>query len=126
MANLLWSISNKMAAKKKNKYKAIKSTYNGQVFHSKKEKDYAVKLDLLKKSFKEGDRVLEYKTQVKFPIKINDLLICTYILDFIVTYADGRIEYVDIKGYKKGVAYSMFRVKKKLTEAIYKIQILEK
>jgi hypothetical protein len=111
---------------KKNKYKAIKSEYNGQVFHSKKEKNYAVKLDMLKKSSKESERVLEYRTQVKFPVEVEGNKICTYILDFVITYVDGRVEYVDVKGYKKGTAYSMFRVKKKLVEAIYGITILEK
>jgi hypothetical protein len=110
----------------KNKYGAKKVEYNGQVFHSKKEKTYAVKLDLLKKSFKDDERVLEYKTQVPYPITVNGFKICTYILDFIVNYSNGRTEYVDVKGYKKGTAYSMFRIKKKLVEAIYGITILEK
>jgi hypothetical protein len=111
---------------KKNKYKAIKSTYNGQTFHSKKEKNYAVKLDLLKKSFRESERVLDYKTQVKFPVEVMGNKICTYILDFVVTYVDGRTEYVDVKGYKGGTAYSIFRIKKKLVEALYSITIIEK
>jgi hypothetical protein len=111
---------------KKNKYKAIKSEYNGQVFHSKKEKNYAVRLDLLKKSSKESERVLDYKTQVPFKVEVKEKKICTYILDFVVNYVDGRTEYVDVKGYKKGTAYSMFRVKKKLVEAIYGITIIEK
>lgn len=116
-----------MAAKKPySKYKAVKSTYNGIVFHSKKEKAYAVKLDILKKSFKESERVLEYQTQVKFPVVVNGFKICTYILDFAVTYMGGRIEYVDVKGMKSGPAYAMFRVKKKLVEALYGITILEK
>lgn len=115
-----------MIGKKQSKYRAIKSTYNGVVFHSKKEMGYAVKLDLLKKSTKESERVLNYQIQVPFPVVVNNFKICTYILDFVVNYSDGRTEHVDIKGYKKGVAYSYFRIKKKLVEALYKITILEK
>jgi hypothetical protein len=107
---------------KANKYRAIKSEYNGIVFASKKEKEYAVRLDICKKTSLLKERVIEYQTQVKYPIIVNNQKICTYILDFIVHYGDGRIEYVDVKGFITPV----YRIKKKLVEAIFKISILEK
>ncbi len=115
-----------MATKKPSKYKAIKSEYNGKIFDSKKEMRYAVTLDRLKNAIKPSERVLEYKTQVKYPVEVKGAKICTYILDFEVHYCDGRVEHVDIKGYRGGMAYSMFRIKKKLVEALYSIAILEK
>jgi hypothetical protein len=46
------------------------------------------------------------------------------VVDFIVTYSD-RVEYIDVKGYKKGCAYQMFRLKKKMVEAFHGIEIIE-
>lgn len=69
-----------------------------------------------------SERVLDYKTQVKYPIEVNGFKICTYILDFMVQYCDGRIEHVDVKGYITPI----YRIKKKLVEAMYGITIIEK
>jgi hypothetical protein len=113
-------------AKKPNKFHAKKTVFNGQTFDSKKEAAYAAKLEILKRSFKPSDKVIGYRTQVPFPVHLNGKLICTYKLDFLTTYADGRIEHVDVKGYKKGAAYQVFRIKKKLVEAQYNIEIIEK
>lgn len=52
---------------------------------------------------------------------MNGKKICKYIADFRVTYADGRIEVVDVKGVRTGV----YRLKKKLVEAQYGIIIIE-
>ena len=38
-----------------------------------------------------------------------------------MTYGDGRIEYVDVKGVKTDI----YRIKKKLVEALYSIKIKE-
>lgn len=111
---------------KTSKYRAIKTVYNGDKYDSKKEAAFAKTLDLLKESFKPQEKVLGYRRQVPFPIIVNEQNICTYILDFLITYTDGRIEYVDVKGYKKGIAYQHFKTKKKLVEALYNIQIIER
>lgn len=115
-----------MAKKPYNKFKAIKTVYNGEVYDSRKEAAYAKTLDMLRKSFKPSEKVLGYRRQVPFLVIVNEAKICTYILDFLITYVDGRVEHVDIKGYKKGAAYNVFRIKKKLVEALYSIAIIEK
>ena len=90
-------------------------TYKGVVYDSKLEKDYRCRLELLKKATTEKNRVIDIKEQVPFPIFINGIKVFTYLLDFEVTYADGRVEYVDIKGALTDV----YRLKKKSVEAYY-------
>ncbi len=96
-------------------------TWNGVVYDSKKEMSYAMSLDQLKWADKESERVVDIKSQVPYEIKINGIKICKYILDFEVTYADGRVEFVDAKGFLTPV----YRLKKKLMLAIHKIEIKE-
>ena len=105
-----------MKTGRKNKYNATKTVYNGVKYDSKKEAKYAQELDLL---LNYGE-VLKIERQVPFVIYINDKKICTYKLDFKVTY-DDRVEYVDVKGYKT----SIYRLKKKMVEAYYGIEIKE-
>ncbi len=109
-----------------NKYGAKKTMYDGFLYASIKEAGYAAKLDQLKKAKKADERVMGFRKQVPFPITVNNQKICTYILDFLITYSDGRIEHVDVKGYKKGQAYAMFRIKKKLIMAVFGIDIIER
>lgn len=103
-----------------NKYGVSKKedrTLNGKVYPSKLEMQYRQHLDLLLKS---GD-VIFIEEQTKFPCKVNGFKICTYLLDFKVTYKDGKIDYVDVKGK----ILPMYRLKKKLVEALYPIKITE-
>jgi len=111
---------------KKNKFNAKKTEYNGEVYDSKKEASYAHLLDILKRSKDPKDKVVSYRRQVPFVAVVNGKKICTYILDFIVWYADERLEHIDVKGMKSGSAYQMFRLKKKLIEALFSIEILER
>lgn len=105
-----------------NKFCAVRTEYNGAMFASKAEAWRAGEIDLLKKA---GEvRSVEY--QPKYECVVSGKKICTYIADFRLTYADGRVEVEDVKGLKRGSAYSVFRLKKKLTEALYGIEILEK
>ncbi|MFA7132899.1 MAG: DUF1064 domain-containing protein [Bacteroidales bacterium] len=106
---------------KSGKYKNKKTEYNGFLFDSKKEADYCCILDLLQKAIKDSDRVISYEKQVPFQIILNDKKICKYYADFKVVYGDGRIEIVDVKGFKTDI----YRLKKKLVEAQYGINIIE-
>lgn len=102
-------------SKKKNKFNAKKTEYNGDIYDSKKEADYARKLDL---------QGVKYDKQVRFDIIINGKKCGFYKLDFRVYYPD-RTEHIDIKGLRYGSAYQIFRLKKKIIEALYNIQIIE-
>lgn len=46
---------------------------------------------------------------------------CTYIADFRVTYADGRVEVIDVKGMKTEV----YKIKRKLMLFVHGIKIRE-
>lgn len=107
--------------KKGNKFKAQKTTYNGQIFDSKKEATRAYELNALLRQ----KEIASFERQIKFDITINGMKVCTYIADFRVVYPDGHVEIEDVKGYKKGSAYSVFRLKKKLMKATHGIDIIE-
>lgn len=49
---------------------------------------------------------------------------CKYIADFVYV-EDGVEKVVDVKGYKKGQAYAVFAIKRKLMKRIYGIEIIE-
>lgn len=108
----------------KSKYGNVRTAYNGTAFDSKKEARYASDLDLKKNARDPRDRVVSYETQAKFPFKHNDVLICVYKLDFLVTYADGHKEYIDVKSVatKKDKVY---RIKKKMMKAFFDIDVTE-
>jgi len=103
----------------KNKYNAIQKEYNGVMYHSTKEANYAQRLDLGIKA-----KVIEkWERQLTFKLNVNGILICKYILDFKVFYSDSTIRHIDVKGAKKGQAYNMFVIKQKLMKAIHNIDV---
>lgn len=103
------------------KYRNVQTEYNGIKFMSKKEAEYAMQLDFMRKATSPRDMVVEYECQVPFQIILNGKKICRYIADFRVKYADGREEIIDVKGVRTDV----YRLKKKLVEAQYGIVIIE-
>jgi len=44
-----------------------------------------------------------------------------YLVDFMIIYPDGKVEYIDVKGVKT----SVYIIKKKQVEALYPIKIIE-
>ena len=107
--------------KKSNKYQNAITEYNGAKYHSAKEAKYAEGLDWRLK----GKDIASWRKQVRMPVIVNGQKICDYILDFEITHNDGRKEYVDVKGYKQGLAYNHFKLKKKLIKAVHNIDIIE-
>lgn len=110
---------------KQNKLRAIRTEYKGFVYDSKKEAAHAMVLDSLSASKNDDMRVIKWERQLPYRFEVDGQLICKYILDFKVWYADGRIEHVDVKGMKKGNAYSMFRLKKKMMKIFHDIDVIE-
>ena len=85
------------------KYRATSCKYGGRTFHSRKEAEYAASLDMLKKA-RGKDRVTEWRGQVRVPLYgKNGTRICDYYCDFLVTFADGREEWHEVKGYETPV-----------------------
>jgi hypothetical protein len=106
-----------------NKYRNSKTKIDGINFDSQKEADYYSKLKLLERA----KEIVKFERQVKMPIEINGIHIAYYILDFKVYYPNGNIKHIDIKAKdkktNKWITTDVFKLKKKLIEAIYKIKI---
>lgn len=101
-----------------NKFRAIRTEYNGHMYDSKKEAAHAMSLDLRARA----GEINVIERQVPLTVIINGHKCFKYVADFRVTYPDGRIEYQDVKGHRTG----MYRLKKKVVEAYFGIVIVEK
>ena len=97
-----------------NKYKNIKTVVDGITFDSKREAFY---YRLFKKQEELG-HIKDLKLQTKLDFKIDGKKIFTYKPDFEYEDEYGH-HYIDVKGVETPV----FRLKKKLIEAKYKIII---
>lgn len=99
------------------KYNSVKTEVDGFVFDSKAE---AHRYSELKLAEKAGE-ITELELQPKYPVEVNGSKICTYIADFRYKDGDGNQIVEDVKGVKTPV----YRLKKKLVEALYWIEITE-
>lgn len=125
---------------KKNKYNARKVEYDGILFDSQKEVLRYKELSLLRS---EGI-ISNLQRQVKYiliptqrepavlgprgGVKPGKLIEneCSYLADFVYTVNEtGETVVEDVKGYKKGEAYKVFTIKRKLMLFVYGIQIKE-
>lgn len=99
-----------------NKYGAKKVVVNGEVFDSKKEYYRWCDLRLLERAGKISD----LKRQVKYVLipaqrEVGKLIEreVSYIADF-EYIQDGKKIVEDVKGYKRGAAYQLFSIKRKM------------
>lgn len=107
------------------KYRAQRTEVDGIVFHSKKEARRFSELKLLERA----GEIEGLECQPKFPLHImrsfwpGDYVNCgNYYADFRYTnLCDGEIIVEDVKGMKTPI----YRLKKKMVEGIYGIQIRE-
>ena len=97
---------------RRHKYGAKQVIIDGHVFPSKAEARKYVELKLL---WRAGE-VLEIELQPKFELQPGfrhqgkAILPITYTADFRVTYADGRVEVIDVKG----VRTQQYQLRKKM------------
>jgi len=108
---------NSKPSKMKNKITII----DGIKFRSKREGKFYCDLKILKKI----GEVEYFKMQVPFIVGIN----IKYFLDFEVHFADGRIEYWDVKPREKDskrFTTPLYKLKKQLMKKYYGIEIIEK
>jgi len=96
--------------KRYNKYKAERQTVGGRSYHSKKEASYAIQLAWLQKA----GEIQEIIPQYKIDLRVNGKHITNYFIDFKVTYTDGRVELIEVKGFFTDT----WALKWKLTEAL--------
>ena len=88
-----------MFEKRYNKFRAERQTFAGRSYHSKKEADYAVRLAWLQKA----GEIKEITPQYKIKIIVNNIFICAYIIDFLVTLPNGKRQYHEVKGFKTDI-----------------------
>lgn len=94
----------------RNKYKAVKQTFNGRSYHSKKEAQYAQTLHLRKLA----GEIKEIIPQYKLALYVKGKLICNYYIDFKVVLPDDRVQLIEVKGFPT----ALWKLKWKLTEAL--------
>ena len=105
-----------MIWRRSSKYKAQPTIVDGIRFDSKKEAKRYSELKFLEMA----GEISDLQLQVRFPLVVNKIKVCTYIADFVYMVGDTRVV-EDTKGYRTDV----YQIKKKMMEAIYDIQIRE-
>lgn len=116
-----------------NKYNAKKVAIDGEVFDSKKEARRYQELMLLQKAGKIShlERQVKYVLIPAYKEKVGKKTKtiereCSYIADF--KYFDRETHEIvveDVKGYRKGTAYNVFSIKRKLMLERFGIRIRE-
>ncbi len=107
------------------KYRNVKTVVDGITFDSKKEAKRYGELRMLAVA----GEITDLKVHQRFPVFLNEIKICTYVSDF--TYFpkpddDGNSEMVieDVKG-GNATKTPVYKLKKAMMEAFYKIRIQE-
>jgi len=94
----------------RNKYKAVRQTFNGRSYHSKKEAAYAKDLHYRQLA----GEIKEIIPQYKLELYVKGKKICNYYMDFKIVLADDSVQLIEVKGF----ATDLWRLKWKLTEAL--------
>lgn len=97
---------------KPSKYRSTKVEIDGRTFDSKKEANRY--LDLRAEQIAGG--ISELSSQVAFPLYVNDVLVCTYVADFVYLRDGGKV----IEDVKSAFTRKLpvYRIKKKLMAAL--------
>ena len=98
---------------KASKYRSTRVKVDGIGFHSKKE---AARFSQLLLQVKAGN-VVRFHRQVVFDLPGPSQYRC----DFLIFFADDRVVYEDVKGFKT----AEYVLKKKMVKALYGVDILE-
>lgn len=109
---------------KKNKYNNTKVEYKGIKFDSIKEMKHYQLLEYLQKigEIKELKLQVPYELIPKYKINNKTVRKCVYIADFTyITTNDDKLHVVDTKGFRTDV----YRLKKKLFEYKYGVEVEE-
>lgn len=109
---------------KQNKYKNTKVEYKGIKFDSIKEMKHYQLLEYLQKigEIKELKLQVPYELIPKYKINNKTVRKTTYIADFTyITTKDDKLHIVDTKGFKTDV----YRLKKKMVEYKYGVEVEE-
>jgi hypothetical protein len=119
---------NRSQTKSGGKYGNKKAEVDGRIFDSQKEA--AVYMEL--KVMQEGGLIKDLQCQVPFELVPKQVVggktwqPAKYVADFVYTDClTDEVVVTDVKGYKKGAAYNMFTLKKKLMLHVHGIEVRE-
>lgn len=118
------SFLNKSIDYKQSKYKNKKVMCDGYKFDSKKERNYYLKFKAMQELGVIRDLELQKEFVLQDKFKLNDKTRrkITYKADFsYISTKDGKLHVIDVKGFKTDV----YRLKKKLFEKKFMIEIEE-
>lgn len=115
---------NKIPVKKKAKYRSKKVEYDGYTFDSKAEAKYYAYLMQLKskgsvESF-EMQKTYELLPKFKHPKTGKAVRAINYKPDFVVKFADGHVEVIDVKGFET----KDFKLKAKMFMHRYEVPLI--
>lgn len=96
---------------KRKKYGNRSCYSDGIRFDSALEAEYYNQLKLLKKA----GHIRDFSRQVTFRFYVNEKLICSHRVDFLVVNSEGSEEVHEVKGF----ATDVWNIKRKLFEALY-------
>lgn len=106
-----------------NKFNAKKTVMYGQTFDSRKEAERYLVL----RSMEQNGVITGLERQVKFVLipKQTGEREASYTADFVYKDGSGKTVVEDVKGYKKGSAYGLFVLKRKLMLLVHGIKVKE-
>jgi hypothetical protein len=96
-----------------NKYRAKRTEFLGRTYDSRKEADYAQKLELLK----QNGEISFWIPQISVPLSVSSKN--RHIIDFMIVFPNGTIEFHEVKGRDLTVG----RMKRQMLWDNYKIEI---
>jgi hypothetical protein len=100
----------------RSKFGNVKTVVGEETFDSRREAERWLTLRLLERA----GAIAELKRQVRFPLKVNGKLVCTYVADFVYAI-DGKLIVEDSKGHRT----REYITKAKLFEAVNGFSIRE-
>lgn len=104
----------------RNKYGAVRTTVGGIAFASRKEARRYSELRLLERA----GEISGLELQPRFPIVVNGVKVCTYVADF--RYLDKKTDKFITEDVKSEATKTpIYRLKKKLVEALFSVVIIE-
>ena len=103
------------AGQGRNKYGAIRTRIDGHTFDSKAEANYYAALKLRERAGEIG----AIRVHPRYPLAVNGKLIATYVADFEYQVIGDGLRVDDVKG----VATPVFKIKRKLFEALYSVPL---
>lgn len=107
-----------LPGKPRAKYRNTPTVSDGLRFDSKREAKRWGELRLMERA----GLIENLERQVRFPLKVNGVLVCTYVADFVYREGATRARVVeDAKGFRT----REYQIKRKLMKAVHGIEIAE-